>query len=80
MAIAEPLRIYPKELYETGLEIITVATRRNRSDALSPMVKSLNYLNNVLVKIEASLAGVSEALMLNDQGVMSQRDRLIIYS
>lgn len=72
LAIAEPLRIYPKELYETGLEIITVATRRNRSDALSPMVKSLNYLNNVLVKIEASLAGVSEALMLNDQGHVAE--------
>lgn len=72
LVIAEPLRIYPKELYETGLEIITVATRRNRSDALSPMVKSLNYLNNVLVKIEASLAGVSEALMLNDQGYVAE--------
>ncbi len=72
MVIAEPLRIYPKELYETGLEIITVATRRNRSDALSPMVKSLNYLNNVLVKIEATLAGVSEALMLNDQGYVAE--------
>ncbi|GIN59302.1 branched-chain-amino-acid transaminase [Lederbergia ruris] len=72
LVIAEPLRIYPKELYETGLEIITVATRRNRSDALSPMVKTLNYLNNVLVKIEASLAGVSEALMLNDQGYVAE--------
>ncbi|WP_062106926.1 branched-chain-amino-acid transaminase [Bacillus niameyensis] len=72
IVIAEPLRIYPKELYETGLEIITVPTRRNRSDALSPMVKSLNYLNNVLVKIEATLAGVSEALMLNDQGYVAE--------
>ncbi|MBS4196969.1 branched-chain-amino-acid transaminase [Lederbergia citri] len=72
LVIAEPLRIYPKELYETGLDIITVATRRNRSDVLNPMVKSLNYLNNVLVKIEATLAGVPEALMLNDQGYVAE--------
>lgn len=72
IAIAEPLSIFPKEFYETGLEIITVATRRNRSDALSPMVKSLNYLNNILVKIEANLAGVPEALMLNDQGYVAE--------
>lgn len=72
IAIAEPLRIFPKELYETGLEIVTVATRRNRSDVLSPMVKSLNYLNNILVKIEANLAGVPEALMLNDQGYVAE--------
>lgn len=72
IVIAEPLRIFPKELYETGLEIVTVATRRNRSDVLSPMVKSLNYLNNILVKIEANLAGVQEALMLNDQGYVAE--------
>ncbi|MCR2821634.1 branched-chain-amino-acid transaminase [Lederbergia panacisoli] len=72
IVIAEPLSIFPKELYETGLEIITVATRRNRSDVLNPMVKSLNYLNNVLVKIEANLAGVPEALMLNDQGYVAE--------
>ncbi|MFC3883122.1 branched-chain-amino-acid transaminase [Bacillus songklensis] len=70
--IAEPLSLFPKELYERGLEIITVATRRNRPDVLSPKVKSLNYLNNVLVKIEAHLAGVSEALMLNDQGYVAE--------
>ncbi|MEK3889302.1 branched-chain-amino-acid transaminase [Bacillus sp. FSL K6-3431] len=72
IAIAEPLSIFPKEMYETGLEIVTVATRRNRSDVLSPMVKSLNYLNNILVKIEANLAGVEEALMLNDQGYVAE--------
>ncbi|PLR93678.1 branched-chain-amino-acid transaminase [Bacillus sp. T33-2] len=70
--IVEPLSIFPKELYETGLEIITVATRRNRPDVLSPKVKSLNYLNNVLVRIEAHLANVSEALMLNDQGYVAE--------
>ncbi len=72
VVIAEELALFPKELYDSGLEIVTVATRRNRSDVLSPKVKSLNYLNNVLVKIEASLAGVSEALMLNDQGYVAE--------
>jgi len=72
VVIVEPLSIFPKELYETGLEIITVATRRNRPDVLSPKVKSLNYLNNVLVRIEAHLANVSEALMLNDQGYVAE--------
>lgn len=70
--IVEPLAIFPKELYERGLDIVTVATRRNRPDVLSPKVKSLNYLNNVLVRIEAHLANVSEALMLNDQGYVAE--------
>jgi branched-chain amino acid aminotransferase len=70
--IVEPLSIFPKELYETGLEIVTVATRRNRPDVLSPKVKSLNYLNNILVRIEAQLANVNEALMLNDQGYVAE--------
>lgn len=72
IVIAEPLKLFPKELYDSGIEIVTVATRRNRADVLSPMVKSLNYLNNILVKIEANLAGVSEALMLNDQGYVAE--------
>ncbi|MFE8703401.1 branched-chain-amino-acid transaminase [Cytobacillus sp. FJAT-54145] len=72
VVIVEPLAIFPKKLYETGLEIVTVATRRNRPDVLSPKVKSLNYLNNVLVRIEAHLANVSEALMLNDQGYVAE--------
>jgi branched-chain amino acid aminotransferase len=72
VVIVEPLAIFPKHLYDTGLEIITVATRRNRPDVLSPQVKSLNYLNNVLVRIEAHLANVSEALMLNDQGYVAE--------
>ncbi|MDQ0208038.1 branched-chain-amino-acid transaminase [Alkalicoccobacillus murimartini] len=72
IVIAESLSIFPRELYNTGLEIVTVATRRSRSDVLSPKVKSLNYLNNILVKIEAGLAGVNEALMLNDQGYVAE--------
>ncbi|SEM34198.1 branched-chain amino acid aminotransferase [Mesobacillus persicus] len=70
--IVEPLSIFPKELYETGLEIVTVPTRRNRPDVLSPKVKSLNYLNNILVRMEAQLANVNEALMLNDQGYVAE--------
>ncbi|RNF38639.1 branched-chain-amino-acid transaminase [Planococcus salinus] len=72
IVIAEPLSIFPKALYETGIEIVSVASRRSRSDVLSPKVKSLNYMNNILVKIEANLAGVSEALMLNDQGYVAE--------
>lgn len=72
IVIAEHLRIYPQELYEKGLEIVSVATRRNRPDVLSPKVKSLNYLNNILVKIEASLSGASEALMLNNEGYVAE--------
>ncbi|MFB1081254.1 branched-chain-amino-acid transaminase [Jeotgalibacillus sp. JSM ZJ347] len=72
IVIAESLALFPKKLYETGIEIVTVASRRNRSDVLSPKVKSLNYLNNILVKIEAGLAGVPEALMLNDQGYVAE--------
>jgi len=70
--IVEKLAIFPKEQYETGLRIITVPTRRNTPDALNPKIKSLNYLNNVLVKIEANQAGVSEALMLNAQGYVCE--------
>ncbi|MGD8188842.1 branched-chain-amino-acid transaminase [Brevibacillus ginsengisoli] len=70
--IAEQLQLFPKELYETGMKIITVATRRIKPDALNPKIKSLNYLNNILVRIEAHQAGVSEALMLNSEGYVAE--------
>ena len=70
--IAENLRMFPEELYNQGLRIASVASRRNRPDVLSPQVKSLNYLNNILVKLEANQAGVDEALMLNDQGYVTE--------
>jgi branched-chain amino acid aminotransferase len=70
--IAEELSMFPKEFYEQGIKIASVASRRNRPDVLSPQVKSLNYLNNILVKIEATQAGVQEALMLNDQGYVTE--------
>ncbi len=70
--IVEQLQLFPKELYETGMRIVTVPTRRNVPDALNPKIKSLNYLNNILVRIEATLAGVSEALMLNSDGYVAE--------
>lgn len=70
--IAEQLQLFPKEMYEQGMKIITVPTRRNRADALDPRIKSLNYLNNILAKIEAGLAGVSEALLLNSEGYVTE--------
>lgn len=72
IVLAEQLAMFPKELYEKGIEIVSVATRRNRADILSPKVKSLNYLNNILIKIEAHNAGVSEALTLNTEGYVAE--------
>ncbi|CAH1206488.1 Branched-chain-amino-acid aminotransferase [Paenibacillus plantiphilus] len=68
IVITEAFEAFPSHLYDQGLEIITVPTRRNRSDVLSPQVKSLNYLNNILVKAEAIVAGVNDGLMLNTEG------------
>ncbi|QCJ41399.1 branched-chain-amino-acid transaminase [Bacillus sp. S3] len=70
--IAEPLSMYPKEFYDNGIKIASVASRRNRPDVLSPQIKSLNYLNNILVKLEANQVGVQEALMMNDQGYVTE--------
>lgn len=70
--IADKIALYPKEHYEKGLEIVTVPTRRMNAAALSPAVKSLNYLNNILAKIEARQFGALEAIMLNDQGLVAE--------
>ena len=70
--IVDRIALYPKELYEKGLEIITAATRRNIPESVSVRVKSLNYLNNILAKIEGKNAGVPEALMLNQQGYVTE--------
>jgi len=59
-------------MYENGMEIITASTRRNAIDAVNARIKSLNYLNNILAKIEANRAGVEEALMLNQQGYVCE--------
>lgn len=72
VVIAEQLSLFPKELYEKGITMVTVPTRRNRPDILSPKVKSLNYLNNIMVKVEATNAGADEALTLNTEGYVAE--------
>jgi branched-chain amino acid aminotransferase len=70
--IADHIQLYPKEMYENGLEIVTASTIRNHSAALSPRIKSLNYLNNIMAKIEGLQAGCVEALMLNAKGEVAE--------
>jgi branched-chain amino acid aminotransferase len=70
--IADKISLYPPEYYTSGLSIVTVPTRRMGSATLPPMVKSLNYLNNILAKIEARQAGAVEAIMLNDAGLVAE--------
>src|SRR3989304_5208927 len=70
--ITDHISLYPDELYRKGLEIITVSTQRNHPAALSPRIKSLNYLNNILAKIEGIQAGCIEALMLNHKGEVAE--------
>jgi len=70
--IVEELSIYPEEAYRNGLRTVSVSTRRNIPDALNPKIKSLNYLNNILAKIQANLAGVGESIMLNAQGYVTE--------
>jgi branched-chain amino acid aminotransferase len=70
--IADAIALYPKEMYEKGMPIITASVIRNHPNALSPRIKSLNYLNNILAKIEANDAGVPEAVMLNHEGNVAE--------
>ncbi len=70
--ITDHIQLYPPELYENGLEIVTVATIRNHPNAVNPRIKSLNYLNNILAKLEAIQAGCLEALMLNHKGEIAE--------
>lgn len=70
--IADKIELYPREHYEKGLVVVTVPTRRIGPAALSPAIKSLNYLNNIFARVEASMSGASEAIMLNEQGYVSE--------
>ncbi len=72
IVIADKIQVYPKEMYDNGMAIVTVATTRNLHSALNPAIKSLNYLNNILAKIEANNAGVEEAIMLNSEGFVAE--------
>ena len=66
--IADKIVLYPQKFYEDGLEIVTASVRRNYAEAINPRIKSLNYLNNILAKIEGKQAGAEEVLMLNAEG------------
>lgn len=70
--IAKPFQPYPESLYADGVSVIVAKTRRNLPEALPPQVKSLNFLNNILAKMEAKAAGAHEALMLNHQGELTE--------
>ena len=70
--IAGKIQLYPPEFYQRGMEIITVPTTRSLHSALNPAIKSLNYLNNILAKIEANNGGCEEAVMLNSQGFVAE--------
>ncbi|HHU32487.1 MAG TPA: branched-chain-amino-acid transaminase [Clostridia bacterium] len=70
--IASGIQLYPEELYQKGMSIVTVPTRRNNPEAINPRVKSLNYLNNIMAKMEAILSGVPEALLLNNEGYVTE--------
>ena len=70
--IADKIQLYPPELYRQGMDIVTVPTMRNLHSALNPAIKSLNYLNNILAKIEANNAHVEEAVMLNAEGFVAE--------
>ena len=70
--IADTITLYPPEIYENGMKLVTASTIRNHPAALSPKIKSLNYLNNILAKIEGTDAGSVEALMLNHKGEVAE--------
>ena len=72
IAIVDDISLYPPELYENGMRIVTASLVRNHPNALNPRIKSLNYLNNILAKIEAIRAGCLEALMLNHKGEIAE--------
>lgn len=70
--IAAQIQLYPEELYENGLVVNTVASRRNTNESTNPRFKSLNYLNNIMGKIESKLTGTIEAIMLNNEGYVAE--------
>ncbi len=70
--IAATIQLYPEEMYTKGMPIVTAAQRRNKATIVDPQIKSLNYLNNILAKMEANRAGVPEALMLNHDGIVAE--------
>ncbi len=78
--IADKITLYPEEYYKNGLKLITASTRRNVPEAVNPQIKSLNYLNNILAKIEATNSGVMEAIMLNRDGYIVECSGVNIFA
>ena len=78
--IADKIALYPEEYYKNGLELITASTRRSIPEAVNPQIKSLNYLNNILAKIEATNSGVMEAIMLNRDGYIVECSGVNIFA
>lgn len=72
ICITDKIVLYPEKLYNEGMGIITAATRRNRPEGVNPQMKSLNYLNNIMAKLEANLAGVPEAMLLNTEDYVAE--------
>lgn len=72
VCIASNISLYPDEMYENGLEVITVPTRRNGPEGVNPRIKSLNYINNIMAKMEAKFAGAAEAILLNQEGYVAE--------
>jgi branched-chain amino acid aminotransferase len=70
--ITDKIKLYPSEFYKKGMEIVTIPTQRTIHEAVNPQIKSLNYLNNILAKVEAINAGVDEAVMLNSEGYVAE--------
>jgi len=70
--IASAIQLYPEELYETGLKLVTVPTRRNGAEMVNPRIKSLNYLNNIMARIEANMQNAPEAIILNSDGYVAE--------
>ena len=70
--ITDKIKLYPLEFYKKGMEIVTIPTQRTIHEAINPQIKSLNYLNNILAKVEAINAGVEEAVMLNSEGYVAE--------
>ena len=79
--IAGTIQLYSKELYDQGLKVVTAGSLRNHSESLSPSIKSLNYLNNIMAKLEAINSGVEEVVMLNPQGNVAEAsgDNIFIF-
>ncbi len=79
--IADQIKLFEQSTYERGMAVKTVAIRRNNPDSLSPRIKSLNYLNNILAKIEANQSGALEGILLNQEGYVTEGtgDNIFIY-